>query len=341
MTRTHIEPEREPLDDSLTGDLLLYKSLLDYMDASIPTEDPVEQRRKGRVVEEMRQIFRDWIKSVYRKKEGIDNEIADKAGGEMYISGSYKLGIMDPGVDVDACCVVPKHITFDDFFSDEIPHSFNRVLQGNPRVANFNAVQGAAVPKLSFDFDEVEFDLLFACLSNEETLEDDYNIDRDEVLLQCQGKAIASLCGPRDTNLINKLMQSHERQFVEAVRCIRKWCKQRGLYANRMGYFGGINCNIIVAKICQFYPRANSATILEKVFTVLTEWDWSIPLRLCRDYDAKLDIDIDKNRMPWRRDGVGKDDLMPIICPAYPVRNSTYAVNTSTFEILLNECLRV
>ena len=34
---------------------------------------------------------------------------------------------------------------------------------------------------------------------------------------------------------------------------MRVWAKRRGLYANKMGYLGGVNFNILVAMICQVH----------------------------------------------------------------------------------------
>jgi poly(A) polymerase Pap1 len=39
------------------------------------------------------------------------------AGGEVYIMGSYKLNVHEPGADIDLCCVVPLHISRQDFFT--------------------------------------------------------------------------------------------------------------------------------------------------------------------------------------------------------------------------------
>lgn len=39
------------------------------------------------------------------------------AGGEVYIMGSYKLNVHEPAADIDLCCVVPLHISRDDFFT--------------------------------------------------------------------------------------------------------------------------------------------------------------------------------------------------------------------------------
>lgn len=33
--------------------------------------------------------------------------------------------------------------------------------------------------------------------------------------------------------------------FLIVLRCIRRWAKKRGLYGNKLGYLGGVNCNIL------------------------------------------------------------------------------------------------
>ena len=47
--------------------------------------------------------------------------------------------------------------------------------------------------------------------------------------------------------------------FLAVVRCIRLWAKKRGLYSNKMGFFGGINCNLLVCFVCQLYPQVRPA----------------------------------------------------------------------------------
>lgn len=56
------------------------------------------------------------------------------------------------------------------------------------------------------------------------------------------------------------LSLSHTRthlqaSFLAVLRVVRVWAKRRGLYANKMGYLGGVNFNILVAMICQVPPR--------------------------------------------------------------------------------------
>ena len=90
----------------------------------------------------------------------MPEEEAIAAGGKLYISGSHKLGVREPKADIDTVCVVPNFITKDHFFT-----ILKEELRSQPLVTEFNSVETAVVPLITFDFDNVSIDLLFARLS--------------------------------------------------------------------------------------------------------------------------------------------------------------------------------
>ena len=62
-----------------------------------------------------------------------------------------------------------------------------------------------------------------------------------------------------------------------------------GIYGNKLGYLGGINCNIMVAFICQLYPNSSPSTLLFRFFKLYHEWKWPepvmfVPKVLCKYY---------------------------------------------------------
>lgn len=60
-------------------------------------------------------IFEDWVRSVCLSK-GLSPEAAAAAGGALFTSGSYRLGVNERGMDIDTICVAPRSVTREDFF---------------------------------------------------------------------------------------------------------------------------------------------------------------------------------------------------------------------------------
>jgi len=52
------------------------------------------------------------------------------------------------------------------------------------------------------------------------------------------------------------------------------------VYGNVTGFPAGVQLAILVARICQLYPNAVSATIVTKMFKIFAEWRWPLPIYL-------------------------------------------------------------
>ena len=64
---------------------------------------------------------------------GLSEAAATAAGGKIFTSGSYRLGVHGPGSDIDTLCVVPKHVQREDFF--DVFEPMLREFEGATEVA--------------------------------------------------------------------------------------------------------------------------------------------------------------------------------------------------------------
>ena len=306
------------------ADMRHEKKLLDFMSKEVPSASH-EMERRTHILATLTALFENWVCDVCLDK-GLPPELARTAGGAIYTSGSYRLGISEKGMDIDTICVAPRHVTRDDFFN-----WFQGILEDHDSVENLIGIETAMVPLITFDFDGINIDLLFASLPVDSIPKDTFDIDDDNVLRGVDRSTEMTLNGPRVTNMIPRLVSSTE-SFLKLVSCIRLWAKRRGLYSNKMGYLGGVNCNILAAFICQLYPNAAAPTLLERFYYILSTWQWPTPISLVPSYDAGLGFE------PWDCNvGGNRYHVMPVLTPAYPSMNSMHSVSAMTLEIMQEE----
>lgn len=60
--------------------------------------------------------------------------------------------------------------------------------------------------------------------------------------------------------------------FRIALRCIKHWAKQKAIYSNAMGFFGGVAWAIVTARVCQLYPNAAAGAVVSKFFRIMHKW---------------------------------------------------------------------
>jgi poly(A) polymerase len=77
-------------------------------------------------------LVKKFVRDVSLSK-GLSDTAANAAGGKIFTFGSYRLGVHGPGTDIDTVCVVPKHVTREDFF--QIFEPMLRTAEGATEVA--------------------------------------------------------------------------------------------------------------------------------------------------------------------------------------------------------------
>ena len=253
--------------------------------------------------------------------------LAETVGGCVYTFGSYRLGVHNKGADIDALCVVPRHILREDYFS-----SFYDILKAQEEVTDLRAVPDAFVPVIKMAFDGIEIDLTFARLALKEVAPA-MSLADSQLLKNLDQKCVRSLNGCRVTDEILRLVPRVDN-FRTALRAIKLWAKRHGIYSNVLGYLGGVSWAMLVARVCQLYPNSDAATLVQKFFLVFLKWQWPQPVLLKRPEEAGLGFD----RQVWdpRRNVADRFHLMPIITPAYPQQARRHANPTCGPNMRLN-----
>lgn len=222
------------------------------------------------------------------------------------------MGVHTPDTDIDALCVVPRHIDRHHFDED-----LGQMLKDQPAVTELTIVSSAFVPVIKMEFDGVQIDLLFAKVAYKEIGEELNSLMDDNILRDCDDASIRSLNGCRVTDMILRLVPNKEN-FRITLRCIKLWAKNRGVYSNMLGYPGGVAYAILVAHICIIFPKMTPNRLLHYFFTVYINWEWGCdkPILLTELKNNKESVPFSINEQLLYKKS--RDALMPIITPAFP-----------------------
>ena len=319
------------IEPSRPQELASSEALVRYLDEVAPLADEENTRSREEVLNELLRLFRQWVRDVcVAKHVYADDESAMEAGGNIFVSGSFKLGVNTPDGDIDAICIAPRHVVREDFFS-----SLPEVLRAHPGVTEILPIAEAKVPIIELMFNGVQIDLLFASVPLN-CVPAELNILDDNILQGLDEASTITLNGPRVTELIFRAVPNPE-VFKVVLRTLRLWAKVRGIYSNKMGFLGGVNFAILAAYVCQLFPNYAPATLVHRFFLIFgLNWKWPKPVTLTRPYTLPLGFPV------WDPDHNFRDakDVMPIITPAYPCSNSSYNVSKSTLSVMMDEMAR-
>lgn len=291
-------------------------------------ESNEESENRKEVLGKLTLIVREWVREVSIKK-GHSEHDAENAGAQLRTFGSYRLGVHNPGSDIDALCVCPRHIDRDEDFFGRL----YQIFASNPEITELNAVPDAYVPVMNFVFNNVSIDFVMTRVALSH-IPDDFDLLGDNVLKNLDEKSVRGINGPRVTDRLLELVPNIPN-FRMALRAIKLWAKRRGIYSNKMGFLGGISWALLTARLCQLYPNAAPSTLVSRFFKVYELWKWPNPVLLCPIVDAGLGHKV-WHPLPKHLN----KDLMPIITPVYPCMNSTHNVCDSTLYKLKSEFKR-
>ncbi|KAI9263396.1 Poly(A) polymerase central domain-containing protein [Phascolomyces articulosus] len=313
-----------PTDEQLE----LTKDLLKTLHDHGLFESEQEAQKRVVVLGKLNKLVKEFVYKVSKMK-GHPDSLAKAAGGKIFTFGSYRLGVHGAGADIDTLCVVPKHVERDHFFT-----VMYDMLKERPEVTELTSIQDAYVPVINMYFSGIPIDLLCAPLAVSR-VPDDLELSDNNYLKNVDERCIRSLNGSRVTDEILRLVPNIDA-FRTALRTIKLWAKRRLIYSNVMGFLGGVAWAMLVARICQLYPNACAASIVDRFFRILFQWKWPQPVLLKPIEDGPLQVRVWNPKL-YPAD---KSHRMPIITPAYPSMCSTHNVTSSTRTIMIKEFKR-
>eukprot|EP00933_Yihiella_yeosuensis_P021355 TRINITY_DN16903_c0_g1_i1.p1 TRINITY_DN16903_c0_g1~~TRINITY_DN16903_c0_g1_i1.p1 ORF type:complete len:505 (+),score=82.72 TRINITY_DN16903_c0_g1_i1:132-1517(+) len=292
--------------------------------------------RRNDVLQELEEIVMEWITEV-GVAAGKSPEEARNCGAKITTLGSYRLGVVHPGSDIDTLCIAPPHVGRKAFFS-----SFVRKLEDHKSVTECVPIPDAFTPIIRLKIRGVSIDMLFAGLVKPLAEGEDVEkaVKDDEVLKGMDEKSVRCINGYRVADQILQLVPNQEA-FRQTLRFIKFWARRRGIYSNILGFFGGITWALLVARVCQLYPHYTPSQLVNRFFRVYDQWNWSKPVMLC-DIVENQNVPGLSGLKVWnpKNNPADRQHLMPIITPAFPAMNSTYNVTETTKRILLDEFRR-
>jgi poly(A) polymerase len=323
------------LQEASDADRVMTERMMEHLETAFPAETPEGMAHRHAVLQEIERMLGDWVIQV-GVEQGLTEEEAGASSIQVTTLGSYRLGVVHPGSDIDTLCIAPPHIAREEFFS-----SFAEKLDSHEHVSECVPIPDAYTPIIKLKMRGVCIDLLFARLVRPAAGEAPEDVVKaDDVLKNMDDKSVRCINGFRVAELILQLVPNQET-FRSTLRFIKYWARRRGIYSNVLGFFGGITWSLLVARVCQLYPYYAPSQLVTRFFRFYHSWKWSIPVQLCEIVDKAHEPGLHQFRV-WNPKTNQQDKLhiMPVITPAFPAMNSTHNVTETTKRILLEELKR-
>ncbi|KAH7313263.1 Poly(A) polymerase central domain-containing protein [Stachybotrys elegans] len=309
------------------------EALIEELKRQKTFESPSDTQKRYKVLESLQTICDEFVRRVAQEREPQNEVLIRNARGKVFTYGSFRLGVFGPGSDIDTLIVAPKYVTRDDYFKYFPDLLISMAPSG--AITDLTAVTDAFVPIIKFEYSGISIDLIFSRIIQKQ-LAPDFQDLKDSGLLRGLDEAeLRSLNGTRVTDEILALVPE-QSTFKLALRAIKLWAQRRAVYANIMGFPGGVAWAMLVARVCQLYPKASISVIVNKFFLVIGQWRWPQPVLLKPIESGPLPVRV-WNPKVYKGDSF---HLMPVITPAYPSMCATFNITRSSMTVINRELRR-
>ena len=133
-------------------------------------ETSEESHKREEILISLKKCVLEAVKNVYKAKGKTDEE-ANSAGGGLFSFGSYRLGIVGPGDDIDVLCLAPATDTRGDSKNCERTELFEEMrkqlekLSKEKEITQILPIAEARVPIIKIVYKGIPIDILVASVS--------------------------------------------------------------------------------------------------------------------------------------------------------------------------------
>lgn len=175
-------------------------------------------------------------------------------GYGLKVFGSYKLKTNSCDGDIDMICIVPEYFSREKHFFTLLAEQFRK----NAAIHDIFAIPDAIVPILKLTLHSIQIDLLISRIPLQ-FLKENPRFFKAEVEHTPHGynlyeKELRSVNGYRTAIYLEKYCKE-DGVYRIALKAIKMWARNRGIYSQIYGYLGGAALSIMLAKIYQLYPH--------------------------------------------------------------------------------------
>lgn len=309
-------------------------SLLEWCATRIEPEE--ESNRRRSVLERINNIVRVWIRHTMISEFRMPEAAAAQVEGRIFATGSYRYNVHTSGSDIDMVLIAPSRITREHFFDTLAPR-----LKSEPWVTELHCIRESRVPIIAMVCDGIDIDLSFGSIRQDRVPE----VITDDLLQGLDEQSVLSCNAVRVAHNIMDLVPS-KATFRQTLRFVKAWGKARGVYSNTFGFPSGIGWAILVAFVCQCYPRQNAAGMVARFFRTYHAWFKPNPhesgqenraIYLTESMRAKTNLGRCWDPRESKSDAMA---LFPVLTPALPYGNACYNVTLTNLKQLCDEFKR-
>ena len=165
--------------------------------------------------------------------------------------------------DIDTVCFCPNFVNREEDFIKDL---YN-ILFKTENISDLYAISDASVPLIKMKYFNIQVDISLAKFNFESFENMDFDFLSNKILnFVDDEKSLKSLNGIRNCEMILASVNNH-KHFRTTLKFIKVWAKNMGIYSSLMGYLGGISWSILVAKICQLYPKYCPNKLIERLIS--------------------------------------------------------------------------